>query len=102
MNKMPMCGGLGDSKPATPEVQEICDKVKEEFFQKSGKNCTVYEAIEYKTQCVAGTNFFVKVRLGGQEFAHLRIFKCLPHAGETLTLSSYQVDKAKKDDIVHF
>lgn len=34
---------------------------KAEIEQKSGKNFVTYEAVEYKTQLVAGVNFFVKV-----------------------------------------
>lgn len=30
--------------------------------------------VSYKTQVVAGTNYFVKVKTGESEFVHLRIF----------------------------
>ncbi|XP_073526971.1 cystatin-B-like [Phyllobates terribilis] len=99
---MALCGGLGSVKPATEEVQGLCDQVKAEVEEKHGKKYPTFVAVEYKTQLVAGTNFFVKVLTGDEEYIHLRLYKTLPHAGEKLSLSATQVGKTKADDIVHF
>lgn len=87
---MPMCGGLGDAKQADEKIQKICDQVsrkkgitgyyietgpvfndddvavivsqmKPHAEQKTGKNFSVFTAKSYKTQVVAGTNYFIKV-----------------------------------------
>ncbi|MEE6518830.1 hypothetical protein FKM82_030066 [Ascaphus truei] len=99
---MPLCGGLASAKPASPEVQAICDSVKVEVEQKSGKNCSTFTAIEYKTQVVAGTNYFIKIHVGGEEYLHVRVYQTLPHAGATLTLSDCQIDKNKHDELTYF
>uniref|UniRef100_A0A668RSY7 Cystatin domain-containing protein n=1 Tax=Oreochromis aureus TaxID=47969 RepID=A0A668RSY7_OREAU len=52
-----MCGGLTEEKQADEAVQNICDAVK----QKTGRNFEVFTAKSYKTQVVAGTNYFIKV-----------------------------------------
>uniref|UniRef100_A0A8C3DZG6 Uncharacterized protein n=1 Tax=Corvus moneduloides TaxID=1196302 RepID=A0A8C3DZG6_CORMO len=56
-----MPGGLSDTKPATPEVQQIANQVKVQFEIQANMNCVVFAAVEYKTQVVAGIIYFIKV-----------------------------------------
>lgn len=37
--------------------------MRDELESKVGKRFTIYEAVSFKTQVVAGLNFFIKVRL---------------------------------------
>ncbi|NP_001091423.3 uncharacterized protein LOC100049121 [Xenopus laevis] len=97
-----MCGGTGKQRAADTEVQEICEKVKAEFVQKSGVNSSVFEAVSYKTQVVAGTNYFIKAHIGGNKCAHLRVYKRLPHQQEVLSLDSFLLDKTMEEEIVYF
>lgn len=100
---MPMlCGGTTEEKEANEEVQKICDEMKPHAEQKAGKTFDVFSARSYKTQLVAGTNYFVKVHVGGEEFVHLRVYKMLPHTGGKLELTSMQSSKAHHDPIEYF
>ncbi|KAG8538198.1 hypothetical protein GDO81_023131 [Engystomops pustulosus] len=65
---MPICGGLGGVKAATAEVQGLCDQVKAEVEEKHGKKYPVFVATDYKTQTVAGTNYFIKVMAEGAPY----------------------------------
>uniref|UniRef100_A0A2K6F925 Cystatin domain-containing protein n=1 Tax=Propithecus coquereli TaxID=379532 RepID=A0A2K6F925_PROCO len=56
-------GGLTEARPATPEIQEIADKVKPQLEEKTNETYEEFEATEYKSQVVAGTNFYIKVRV---------------------------------------
>ncbi|NXU57642.1 CYTB protein, partial [Turnix velox] len=77
-------------------------KVKPQLEEKEGKKFDVFTAVEFKTQVVAGTNYFIKVHIGNDEFMHLRLFKSLPHESKPLSLHSYQSSKAKHDDLAFF
>nr|8GT7_B Chain B, Cystatin-A [Homo sapiens]8GT7_D Chain D, Cystatin-A [Homo sapiens] len=95
-------GGLSEAKPATPEIQEIVDKVKPQLEEKTNETYGKLEAVQYKTQVVAGTNYYIKVRAGDNKYMHLRVFKSLPGQNEDLVLTGYQVDKNKDDELTGF
>ncbi|XP_050777443.1 cystatin-A [Gopherus flavomarginatus] len=99
---MMKCGGLTGAQPATPEAQQVADEVKLQVEEKEGKKFEVFTAVEFKTQVVAGINYFIKVHVGNEEFLHLRVFKSLPHENKPLSLSSYQSSKTKHDELTYF
>ena len=72
-------GGVGSEKPADAAIQEIADKVlhatsyiiactliflkvKSSVEEQSGRKFTVFQAVSYASQVVAGINYFIKVR----------------------------------------
>jgi len=69
-------GGLDAEQPVTPDVQkDIIDPFRAEVENKVGNALLKYEGVSYRTQVVAGTNFFVKVDIGGGSAAHLRVYR---------------------------
>ena len=57
-----MTGGISDNdEPATAEVQALVQEVKDQITGKMNGSFDVFEAISFKTQVVAGRNYFVKV-----------------------------------------
>ncbi|KAF7691691.1 hypothetical protein HF521_010658 [Silurus meridionalis] len=88
--RMDFCGGLSEVAKATAELQQICDEMKPHAEKKTGRNFDVFTAKLYKTQVVAGTNYFIKVHVGDKEFVHLRVYKMLPHAGENWNFLEYR------------
>ncbi|XP_061861733.1 cystatin-B [Colius striatus] len=97
-----LCGGTSAARPATDETQQIADKVKPQIEEKEGKTFDVFNAVEFKTQVVAGTNYFIKVHVGNDEYVHLRVFQSLPHENKPLSLHSYQSSKTKHDQLTFF
>ena len=58
---MQKVGGICEEvKPADDNVKQIVDSVHHDFASKSGHGGQV-NPVHYKTQVVAGTNYFVKV-----------------------------------------
>jgi len=92
-------GGTSEVKEMTPEVIEICNQIKAALEEKLGAPCDVFEPKSFKSQVVAGTNYFVKVHVGNEKHVHLRIYK---HFSGTTELHSHQVDKTHEDPIEYF
>ncbi|XP_060054753.1 cystatin-B [Erinaceus europaeus] len=97
-----MCGGTSDTRPATEETQALADQVKAQLEEKENKKFGMFKATEFKTQLVAGTNYFIKVQVGGEEFLHLRVFQSLPHENKPPALHSYQMGKARHEELTYF
>ncbi|XP_062579350.1 leukocyte cysteine proteinase inhibitor 1-like [Saccostrea cucullata] len=74
-------GGLGEQQFATPGVQALVQanrnaiirKLPEDILQPIGQ----MTAVVFREQLVAGTNYFIKVKLGGRgrpQYIHVRIY----------------------------
>ncbi|XP_055965412.1 cystatin-A [Sorex fumeus] len=95
-------GGLTEAKPATPEIQEIANEVKSQLEEKTNETYEEFKAVEYKTQVVAGVNYYIKIQVSEDVYIHIKVFKSLPQENQTLKLTGYQTDKSKDDEITGF
>ncbi|XP_034972330.1 cystatin-A isoform X2 [Zootoca vivipara] len=95
-------GGLSPVKLATPEIQAITDQVKCQLEAKVNQAFNLFKAIEFRTQVVAGTNYFIKVQYAEDKYAHLRVFQSLSNDGGNLTLHGYQLNHTRTDPITSF
>ncbi|KAM4888611.1 cystatin-A [Thomomys bottae] len=95
-------GGLSEARRATPEIQEIADQVKQQLEEKTNETYEEFEAIEYKSQVVAGTMFYIKIRVGDGRYTHIKVFRSLPGRDEGLQLLAYQTDKSENDELTAF
>ncbi|XP_033001618.1 cystatin-B-like [Lacerta agilis] len=93
-------GGLSPAQPATPEIQAIADQVKYQLEAKLNQAFNLFKAIEFRTQVVAGTNYFIKVQYAEDKYAHLRVFQGL--SNDNLTLQGYQLNHTRTDPITYF
>nr|ACO10771.1 Cystatin-A2 [Caligus rogercresseyi] len=94
-----MVGGIGALEEPTPEVQAIIDELKGEIEAKIGKSVEKLTLLSFKTQIVAGRNYFAKVKAGDNEHIHVRIYHDLSNAK---TLSTVQTGKTHEEEIVYF
>lgn len=97
-----MCGAPSAAKPATAETQKLVDAVKAQLEEKENQKYSVFKAVSYKNQVVAGTNYFVKVDVGEENFLHLRVFESLPHENKPPVLAAYQTNKSRHDELAYF
>ena len=98
---MSVCGGLNTASDATPEVQELVDSLSHEIKAQTGAEFPHLKAVSYRTQVVAGTNYFVKVN-AGDEHLHVRIHKPLPHTGAPASLAAVQRSKNAEHPLEFF
>lgn len=64
-----MVGGLGETREKNDEVSEIVERIRPTLEEKSGLKFEAIEVLNFRTQTVAGTNFFIKVGCTGQSLA---------------------------------
>ncbi|TFK01436.1 tripartite motif-containing protein 66 [Platysternon megacephalum] len=89
-------------------VEEVVNdrswKVKPQLEGKENKTYPVFVAITYKTQVVAGLNYFIKVSISNSnnECVHLRVYQSLPHENKGPSLTSYETGKTKNDSLSYF
>eukprot|EP00438_Fugacium_kawagutii_P004914 Skav217253 [mRNA] locus=scaffold47:408724:423566:+ [translate_table: standard] len=102
-----MPGATGSASEANEEIKAMCTALKDKALEKAqagGWNglFTEFTAMSYSSQVVAGTNYFVKVKVGDGKFCHVRIHQPLPHTGQPPAVHSLQMDKAEEDAIEYF
>ncbi|CAL8075292.1 unnamed protein product [Calicophoron daubneyi] len=97
------CGGC--SPEATPSVEEkvqIEKLLREELYTQLGRQPSMIKVISLTRQSVAGTNYFVKVQIGQNDFIHARVFEALPCNGGQWELHSIEQYRRANDPIEYF
>ncbi|NWX60764.1 CYTB protein, partial [Promerops cafer] len=77
-------------------------QVKSQFESQANTNCVVFTAIEYRTQVVAGTMYFIKVQDCDAAYVHLKVFQSLPCENQGPSLVSFQTGKTRDDPLTYF
>ena len=94
-----ICGGKGNLNPVTEDVTEYCNSVRGEVESQNNAAFQTWEPVSFRSQVVAGTNFFVKVHVGENQYVHLRIFRGLPHTGGNISLSAFTPGMTLESDL---
>uniref|UniRef100_A0A8C6GG53 Cystatin domain-containing protein n=1 Tax=Mus spicilegus TaxID=10103 RepID=A0A8C6GG53_MUSSI len=76
-------------------------KVRSLLEEKTNEKYEKFEAVEYKSQIVAGRNYFIKVDVGHGCFLHIRLFQGISEEDDW-ELDDYQVNKTKNDELTYF
>ncbi|KAK6986206.1 cystatin-B [Biomphalaria glabrata] len=97
-----LCGAASDVSGANDEVHAIVKEIQSELESKANKSFPVFKAISFRSQVVAGTNFFVKIQVGDKEYLHARIFRPLPHTNKGPEVHSYLLNKSNEDKLEYF
>ncbi|XP_051552402.1 cystatin-A5-like [Myxocyprinus asiaticus] len=96
-------GGWSPVEPATPEVQQICDKVKPQVeVLVPGADVNVFSAVSFAYQIVAGMNYVIKVDVDGNVCVHVMVSAALPCFGEELKVLRIQYPKDPSDPLQPF
>ena len=96
-----MIGGLSDVKQADQEIELILKNLKSNIEDRVKKELLILEGDSYKTQVVAGINYFIKAKIDKEEYIFIKVFRDLPHNNKPDELVSVKVS-INKDDIITF
>ncbi|NXW05813.1 CYTB protein, partial [Fregetta grallaria] len=77
-------------------------QVKPQFESRENRTYGIFKAILYKTQLVAGVNYFIKVQVSDADYVHLRVFQSLPYENQGPSLVSFQTGKTRDDPLTYF
>jgi len=102
LHKPMMTGAPSEEKPGDESAQLVADAVRSKIEEQVGAGEIKEFVVEsYKTQVVAGTNFFLKIRHAPGKYIHARVFRPLG-AGKTHELAGVQAGKTKEDQLSYF
>jgi len=96
---MPQCGGTGDLREPDETIHQITREIKDDVQSKTGLQFSEFTPINYRSQLVNGTNYFIKVRHAPDNHLHLRVHRSFQGA---VTLSAFQLDKKLDDELAYF
>ena len=94
-----MCGGFTQSHPADDLAKEVANEVRPKVEGAFNAHYTVYEPVSYQTQVVAGTNFSIKIKVDGDQYIHVKVFRPLPCNGTELELLSHSGNHTLADQL---
>ncbi|NXR82067.1 CYTA protein, partial [Pycnonotus jocosus] len=77
-------------------------QVKPEFERRANMNCGDFTPTEYRSQVVAGTMYFIKVRVSDVEYVHIKVFQSLPCENQGPSLVAFQTGKTRDDPLTYF
>ncbi|NXW41383.1 CYTB protein, partial [Nyctiprogne leucopyga] len=77
-------------------------QVKPQFESRENRTYGMFKAIVYKTQVVAGTNYFIKVQVSDCDYVHLKVFQSLPYENQGPSLAGFQTGKTRDDPLIYF
>lgn len=97
-----MLGGLSEKKPSDSEIESILKNLKSNIEERVNKELLILEGDSYKTQVVAGINYFIKAKIGKDEFIFVKVFRDLPCNNEMDKLISVKVSIKTEDEITFF
>jgi len=79
-----LCGGHSGRKEVDEEKRVYFNGVRDQVEERLGHACTHFEPVGYTSQVVAGTIFWLCVRIadGDAGHAHVKIYQPLPYTNQ--------------------
>ena len=92
-----LCGGFGNAKDADDNVKALALEMKPKVESALGAKYDTFEAVKFTTQVVAGTNYKIKVKVGADQYVHIKVFVPLPCKNAPNKLVSQEAGKTLGD-----
>ena len=86
--KLEVVGGPSEEKEANDEVKKMTEELKASVEEKKNTKYTTFEAVKFTTQVVNGVMYRIKIKVGQDEYIHIKALKNLPAQGGKVVLRS--------------
>ena len=96
--KLEIVGGPTEEKEATDDVKKMVEELKASVEEKKKTKYTTFEAVKFTTQVVNGIMYRIKIKVGEDEYLHVRALKSLPVHGGKVTLRNVSEGTFKLGD----
>ena len=96
--KLEMVGGPTEEKDADEDVKKLAENLKKQVEENRNTTFTTFEAVKFTTQVVNGVIYKIKVKVGDDQYIHLRALKNLPHKGGNVVLRTVEEGTFKLAD----
>ena len=96
--KLEVVGGPTEEKEATDDVKKMVEELKASVEEKKKTKYTTFEAVKFTTQVVNGIMYRIKIKVGEDEYLHVRALKSLPVQGGKVTLRNVSEGTFKLGD----
>ena len=74
-----MSSGFGEAQAADRNIRALTEQVKLRVEKALGLSFSEFDAIKYRAQNTPdGSNYKIKVQVGGRKYVHIQIFVPLP------------------------
>ena len=84
--KLEVVGGPSEEKEANDEVKKMVEELKANVEEKKNTKYSTFEAVKFTTQVVNGVMYRIKVKVGENEYIHIKALKNLPAQGGKVVL----------------
>ena len=84
--KLEVVGGPSEEKEANDEVKKMVEELKASVEEKKNTKYTTFEAVKFTTQVVNGVMYRIKIKVGENEYIHIKALKNLPAQGGKVVL----------------
>lgn len=103
--EMYMPGGLQELELADAQIKEIVTELHDQILEEIDFSLDIpvkLEPVNYRSQIVSGTNYFIKINAGTYGHFHIRVFMPLPHVGNEPKLVGIQWGPFKANDPIEY
>ena len=94
-----MIGGPSAPQDANDEIKKIAKDMKEKAEKALGETYGEFEAVKFTKQIVNGTNYNIKVKVGGEKYVHIKVHVPLPAKNAPNELLEQCKDKTLADPL---
>ena len=93
-----MVGGPTEEKDVDEDLKKLTEELKKQVEENRSTTFTTFGVVKFTIQVVNGVMYKIKVKVGDDQYIHLRALKNLPHKGGNVVLKNVEEGTFKLGD----